>query len=74
LHRPIPDFITVKLDTALGSASDTANGFGLLGGLGYAFWLGKSFNLTLNIDHSRQFYSIGSDHDNSQFTIFNQEI
>ena len=58
--------LTAEIDTA----SDTANGFGLLGGLGYAFWLGESFNLTLNIDHSRQFYSGGSDPDNSQFTIF----
>ncbi len=52
------------------SASDSTGGFGILGGIGYAFWLGKSFNLTLNIDHSRQFYSGGSDPDNSQFTIF----
>ena len=62
--------LTAELDWGFGSVSDTASGFGLLGGLGYAFWLGKSFNLTLNIDHSRQFYSGGSDPDNSQFTIF----
>jgi len=58
------------LTAEVNTLSDTASGFGLLGGLGYAFWLGESFNLTLNIDHSRQFYSGGTDPDNSQFTIF----
>ncbi len=62
--------LTAELDWGFGDVSDSASGFGLLGGIGYAFWLGKSFNLTLNIDHSRQFYSGGNDPDNSQFTIF----
>ena len=62
--------LTFELDWGFGSVSDTVNGFGLLGGIGYAFWLGKSFNLTLNIDHSRQFYEGGNDPENSQFTIF----
>lgn len=49
---------------------DVVSGYGILGGVGYAFWLGKSFNLTLNLDHSRQYYSGGSDDpDRSQFTI-----
>ncbi len=61
--------LTFDVDTFV-TASETFNGFGFLGGIGYAFWLGKSFNLTLNIDHSRQFYSGGNDPDNSQFTIF----
>ena len=52
------------------SGSDSTSGFGILGGIGYAFWLGKRFNLTLNIDHSRQFYEGGNDPDNSQFTSF----
>jgi hypothetical protein len=52
------------------SASDSTGGFGILGGIGYAFWLGKRFNLTLNIDHYRQFYEGGNDPDNSQFTSF----
>ena len=52
------------------TVSETYNGFGLLGGIGYAFWLGKRFNLTLNIDHSRQFYEGGTVPDNSQFTSF----
>ena len=62
--------LTAEIDTGLGTASDTISGFGLLGGIGYAFWLGKRFNLTLNIDHSMQFYDGGNDPDSSQFTIF----
>lgn len=49
--------------------SDTASGSGLLGGVGYAFWLGKSFNLTVNLDHSRQFYPSSTTRpESSQFT------
>lgn len=36
--------------------STTHGGVGILGGLGYAFWLGQRFNLTLNLDASAQFY------------------
>ena len=62
--------IIYVIDTTSGDVSDRVSGYGLLGGIGYAFWLGKSFNLTLNIDHSRQFYSGSTgDPDNSQFTI-----
>lgn len=50
--------------------TNTVSGFGLLGGVGYAFWLGESFNLTINLDHSRQFYSGGTgEPDRSRFTI-----
>lgn len=42
------------VDTSVGSA--TYSGVGLVGGLGYAFWLGRSFNLTLNVDVSGQWY------------------
>jgi hypothetical protein len=31
-------------------------GLGLLGGVGYAFWLGQHFNLTLNLDLTAQAY------------------
>lgn len=62
--------IIFEINTAWGDISESAEGFGVLGGLGYAFWLKKSFNLTLNIDHSRQFYSGEDEPDNSQFTIF----
>ena len=57
--------------TIKGSGNDikcTETGYGILGGVGYAFWIGKSFNLTLNLDYSRQFYS-GDIADSSNFTI-----
>jgi hypothetical protein len=34
----------------------SATGANLLAGIGYAFWLGRSFNLTLNLDFSGQSY------------------
>lgn len=46
----------------------SANGFDVLGGVGWAFWLGSSFNLTVNLDLSRQWYdSGGSGWDESSF-------
>jgi hypothetical protein len=36
--------------------SATRNGVGIVAGAGYAFWLGRSFNLTLNLDLSGQSY------------------
>ena len=41
--------------------SETYGGTNLLGGIGYAFWLGKQFNLTLNLDASQQFYGDSAD-------------
>lgn len=38
----------------LGKAS--ARGFNVIGGVGYAFWLGRSFNLTLNVDFARHWF------------------
>jgi hypothetical protein len=62
--------LTNMVDTPSGTISDDATGFGLLGGIGYAFWLGKSFNLTLNMDQSYQWYSSSPGNpDKSQFTI-----
>ena len=65
--------LSAMVNTVEGSGKAAAaqvSGYGLLGAVGYAFWLGKSFNLTLNIDHSRQFYPSGSSEpDSSQFTI-----
>jgi hypothetical protein len=52
----------VSLDSNLGGGV-TANdhtGLGLLGGVGYAFWLGRHFNLTLNVDASAQSYGGGA--------------
>jgi opacity protein-like surface antigen len=39
------------------SGSDSVNGVNLTFGGGYAFWLGQSFNLTLNLDFSAQSYN-----------------
>lgn len=58
----------VTLDVeGLGDAS--ADGFGLTGGLGYAWWIGKQFNLTANLEFSRQWYGESSELniDDSQF-------
>lgn len=58
------------VDGVFGRISESSDGYGLLGGVGYAFWLGKRFNLTINLDHSRQFYSSDNEKpDKSQFTI-----
>lgn len=60
-------FSNIMAKTPVGT--DVVSGYGVLGGIGYAFWLGQSFNLTLNLDHSRQFYSGGTyDPENSQYT------
>jgi hypothetical protein len=57
------------VETPSGEVSDDASGLGVLGGFGYAFWLGKSFNLTLNLDQSFQWYSNDpGEPDRSQFT------
>jgi hypothetical protein len=47
---------TLVVDTS-GLGSDSVNGANLTLGAGYAFWLGKSFNLTLNLDFSAQNYN-----------------
>jgi hypothetical protein len=38
------------------SENETVSGFGIVFGGGHAFWLLKSFNLTLNADYSLQSY------------------
>ena len=35
----------------------TYGGWNAIGGIGYAFWLGKAFNLTLNLDYQAHFFS-----------------
>jgi len=35
----------------------SARGFNVLGGIGYAFWLGRAFNLTLNLDAQRHSFN-----------------
>jgi opacity protein-like surface antigen len=57
------------VETPSGEVSSDASGSGVLAGIGYAFWLGKSFNLTLNLDQSFQWYSNDpGEPDRSQFT------
>ncbi len=45
----------LSLDVS-GYGSDDVSGWNLDVGAGYAFWLGKSFNLTLNLDYAVQSY------------------
>ena len=62
--------IVHMIDSQLGDLDSKINGVGALAGLGYAFWLRKSFNLTVNLDQSFQWYSSDSgEPDRSQFTI-----
>jgi hypothetical protein len=50
------------------TAETSVNGFNVIGGVGYAFWLGRSFNLTLNLDASKQWY--GSSQDSPEESSF----
>jgi hypothetical protein len=51
-----------------GTVTDEDGGFALTGGLGYAFWLGSQFNLTVNLDFSGQRYGgSGTAPDSSSF-------
>jgi hypothetical protein len=55
-------------DPVYGSGSDSWSGFNAMAGLGYAFWLGQRFNLTVNADYSVQSYGGGdTDPDSSNF-------
>jgi len=54
------------LNVAGGGASDTYRGFNGVVGIGYAFWVGERFNLSLRFDHSRQRYQKGSGPDTSE--------
>ena len=62
----LASFVT-EIDTPIGSDSETVTGFGIVFGGGYAFWLLKSFNLTLNADYSLQSYGEGDGPDSSRF-------
>lgn len=52
--------LTVDWKDSLGSGSDSIGGFNGLVGAGYAFWLGQTFNLTVNLDYSAQSYGSAS--------------
>ena len=51
--------MTLDANSRGARSSDTHAGVGALAGLGYAFWLGQHFNLTLNLDASAQKYGGG---------------
>ncbi len=54
------------------SQSESVSGFDFDVGVGYAFWLLRSFNLTVGIDLAQQFYSKQTGKpDDSQFWTFN---
>jgi hypothetical protein len=56
-----------------GYGSDDVSGWNLDVGGGYAFWLGKSFNLTLNLDYAAQGYhsdKVGAPTSSSYWTLW----
>lgn len=59
--------IGYEISAGLVSVSESHSGMALLGGLGYAFWLGKTFNLCLNAEYSHQSYTDEEAPDNSHF-------
>lgn len=52
--------LTANWEDSFGSGSEVLSGFNALAGVGYAFWLGQSFNLTLNLDYSVQTFGSAS--------------
>jgi len=53
------------------NSEEHTSGYGYVAGIGYSFWLGKSFNLSLYLDHSQQWYKESStEPDRSEFTAF----
>ncbi len=53
--------LNYEIKDSMGTDTFSASGFGTLIGAGYAFWLGRSFNLTLNLDFSKQWYGSSND-------------
>lgn len=49
-----------EVDDGFQLAQASTNGVAVLGGVGYAWWLGRHFNLTLHADLSAQKYGSGS--------------
>lgn len=48
---------TIDTDGPVLAGNGTYGGWNALAGIGYAFWLGKAFNLTLNLDYQAHFLS-----------------
>jgi hypothetical protein len=47
---------TVDTDGPVLAGKGTFGGWNALGGIGYAFWLGKAFNLTVNVEYQAHFF------------------
>ena len=60
--------LVVELDTMFIDESETYSGTGFLLGIGYDFWLGKSFNLGIHAEYSKQSYSDSDAPDDTEFT------
>jgi hypothetical protein len=58
-----------RFDLAGAKGGNDANGTNLAAGLGYAFWLGRSFNLTVNLDASGQAWSDDAGLRSSSFVL-----
>lgn len=55
-----------EVDPIIGNTSterDNVHGIGTLVGVGYAWWVGKQFNLSAKLDYSEQFYNNRKIHD-----------
>ena len=59
--------ISTSIYSSVVSVSESYSGTALLGGLGYAFWVGKHFNLCINADYSVQNYTDDEAPDTSHF-------
>ncbi len=60
--------LAYEYDTGAYNDSETYGGAGYLVGLGYDFWLGKSFNLGIHAEYSKQSYSDSDAPDDTDFT------
>jgi hypothetical protein len=57
-----------RLTEELSNATASVNGANIDVGAGYAFWMGRTFNLTLNLDFSAQRYNSNDGPSSSNFT------
>jgi hypothetical protein len=53
-----------------GLSSSGGEGTNVTVGTGYAFWLGRAFNLTVNLDYSAQFWGSAVDEETSRSRDF----
>ena len=60
--------LVYEYDSGYYDDSETFDGTGYLVGLGYDFWLGKSFNLGVHAEYSKQSYSDSDGPEDTEFT------